>query len=439
MTSPARAAARALAGLLAFALCFTLAGCAALADRAQVQARPGAAARGGYAGAAGYAASGSALADAQTLATRHGLVEVKAWTIQALDWRCMLYRLPPGAARDDVLQRLAADPRVTLAQPLNTFETLAPGTAGAAPPASLPVPARPPRYNDPYLPLQTGFATIDAGGAQTGSRGDGVTVAVIDTQVDAAHPDLQGRIAARRDFAGPAAAGETHGTAVAGVIAAVADNGIGIAGVAPAARLVALRSCWGGGAQAPARCNSFTLAQGLAAAMAEGADVINLSLAGPDDPLLAALARQAMARGTILVAALPASGRRQGFPSALPGVLVAATSEDGAAPPDVLAAPGRQVLSLAPGGGYDYASGSSMASAHLAGAAALLLARQRPLDAARLTQLLAGSAGQAIDACRALAQISPAAQAAACAARPPGPPRPGPSAAGWPVPAPARP
>ncbi len=398
----------------------------AVADRPEARPGVGAAVRGGYF-SVGYAASGQALAQAEALAAEHGLLEVKSWTIEALRWRCMLYRLPASAARDSLLQRLASDPRVQLAQPLNSFETLAsPGDS-------------PPGYNDPYLLLQAGFAAIDAPGAQRLSRGEGVTVAVIDSHVDSTHPDLLGRVAKGRDFVGRGTAGDTHGTQVAGVIAAVANNGVGIAGVAPSARLLALRSCWAEAPGRPARCNSFTLALGLAAAMAAGADIVNLSLGGPDDPLLAALTRRAMDLGIVIVAALPASGRREGFPSALPGVLVVAASEAGSSPKDVLAAPGRQVLTLAAGGGYGYATGSSMASAHAAGALALLRARNRQLGAAELASLLAGDAGQPIDACRALLKASPGLPLARCGTRPTAPISQGPSAEGRPDQWPARP
>lgn len=398
----------------------------AVADLPEARPGVGAAVRGGYF-SIGYAASGSALAQAEALAAEHGLLEVKSWTIEALRWRCMLYRLPDSAARAALLKRLAADPRVQLAQPLNNFETL------ASPADS------PPSYNDPYLLLQTGFAAIDAAGAQRLSRGEGVTVAIIDSHVDTTHPDLLGRVASRRDFVGRSTAGDTHGTQVAGVIAAVANNGVGIAGVAPSARLLALRSCWAETPGRPARCNSFTLALGLAAAMAAGADIVNLSLGGPDDPLLAALTRRAMELGIVIVAALPASGQREGFPSALPGVLVVAASETGASPPDVLAAPGRQVLTLAAGGGYDYATGSSMASAHAAGALALLRARNRQLVSAELASLLTGGVGQPIDVCRALLKASPGLPPARCGTKPAALASPGPSAAGGPVRLPARP
>jgi subtilisin family serine protease len=401
----------------------------AVADAPQVRPPPGSAARANYGRQPGYAGSDRALAQAADLAAEHGLRELKAWTIAALNWRCMLYRLPmdaaganPQAAREAMLARLAADPRVRLAQPLNSFETL----------------SEAPGYNDPYLPLQQGFSAIDAAGAQRVTRGEGITVAVIDTGIDSRHPDLAGRVAESRDFVGRTSAGERHGTEVAGVIAASANNGLGIVGVAPAARLLAYRSCWAVAPGAPARCNSFTLAQGLAAAISAGASVINLSLGGPRDPLLERLASEAMARGIVIVGALPAGGRRSGFPTALPGVLAVMASEDGVAAAGLLAAPGQRILTLVPGGGYDYASGSSLASAHVSGAVALLRAVDGTLDAAALTRLLGagpaaaalgtgtgtgtgvgmGVAGAAsINACRALQRLDPRVPPACAAAR----------------------
>lgn len=369
----------------------------AVADTPEPRPAAGAATRAGYGRAAGYAGSDRALALAASVAEAHGLSEVQAWTIAPLRWRCMLYRLPAGRPREAVLALLAADPRVQLAQPLNQFETLA-------------TPGTPSPYNDPYHALQSGFARIDAERAQDVTRGEGVTVAIIDTGVDEQHPELQGRVAGLRDFVGgPDAdrASERHGTEVAGIIAAAANNGIGIVGVAPAVRVLPLRACWAvpaaGAAPAggtAARCNSYTLARALAAAIAAGADIINLSLGGPRDALLERLAQWAMARGSVVVGALPAQGLREGFPSALPGVLVVAASEDRQPTPGLLAAPGRRILTLAPGGRYDFASGSSMAAAHVSGAVALMRAVDGSLDTDALLRLLGSS--HPIDVCRAL-------------------------------------
>jgi subtilisin family serine protease len=409
---------RAAAGLLAAGLGLILAACAgptktaagprsdpliivAVAEGASTRAAVGAAARADYRRAGGYNGTDAALDMLAAIAAEHHLAEVDAWTIPTLNWRCALLQPAAGADAAALLERLARDPRVALAQPLNDFQTL----------------AEPGAYNDPYLSLQTGFASIDAAGAQRASRGDGVTVALIDTGLDPQHPDLLGRTATGRDFAGhaPEAGSERHGTEVAGIIAASANNGIGIVGVAPGVRLLPLRACWGGGAGQAARCNSFTLARALAAALADKPDVINLSLAGPRDPLLERLLAQALARGIVVVGAVPPGGLRDGFPSAMPGVLAVASAEDSITTPGVLAAPGRRVLTLAPGGGYDYASGSSMAAAHVTGVVALLRALDHKLDGPALQALLAGHSAT-VDACVALQRLRPG---LSCAASPP--------------------
>ncbi len=77
------------------------------------------------------------------------------------------------------------------------------------------------------------------------ATGRGIRVAVIDSGIQANHPDLAGQVIVNRNFvAGQAEVAEDHGTGVAGIIAAKADNGVGIAGVAPDARLLGLRACW---------------------------------------------------------------------------------------------------------------------------------------------------------------------------------------------------
>ncbi len=366
----------------------------AVADPPQARPAPGGSTRPDYVMSGGYAGSDQAQANAEALAAEHGLQIVRAWNIRPLRWYCMLYRLPPGTAREALLARLGQDARVTLAQPLNEFQTL----------------GRNAEYNDPYWSLQTGFAHIDAAGAQRTSRGARMTVAVIDTAIDTEHPDLQARTARPRDFVRQAAPhAERHGTEVAGVIAAGANNGLGIVGVAPEARVLPLRACWAEAGRAGARCNSFTLAEALVAAVSQGADVINLSLGGPRDPLLEKLAAYALARGIVVVGALPASGRREGFPSALPGVLTVAAHEDGPHDdPLVLSAPGHRVLTLAPGGGYDFVSGSSLAAAHVSGSVALLRALDHRLTPAALAELLQPAAQPTVDACRAVQRLRPA-------------------------------
>lgn len=367
----------------------------AVADSPEALPAIGGTPRAAYAGRSGYAGGHRGAAQAEQVARDHGLVEQKAWTIDPLHWRCILYRIAAGADRAVVLARLNADPRVRLAQPLNRFETL------AGP------------YNDPYVGMQRGFAAVNAGAAQRWSSGEGVRVAVIDTAVDASHPDLVGRIVAQRDFGGvthpSAPGGESHGTGMAGVIAAAANNGVGIVGMAPRAQVLAYRACWPAATAGASRCDSFTLAQALGAAITDRADVINLSLGGPADPLLGKLTEYAMAHGAIVVGAVPVDGSLDGFPVGVPGVLAVASS-DGPLPAGrrVLSAPGREILTLSPGGHYDFASGSSLAAAHVSGLVALLLALQPGLQAGTVQGWLQrpdGAANGPFDACAAVHRL----------------------------------
>jgi subtilisin family serine protease len=248
------------------------------------------------------------------------------------------------------------------------------------------------------------------------SRGAGVLVAVIDSGVDATHQDLAGSGQDERDFVetGPGARdGGRHGTGIAGVIAAVDNNGVGIVGVAPDVGLLALRACWPARTADTAVCNTFTLAQALVAAIDARADVINLSLVGPADPLLSALTNRATLAGAIVVGAVPVGGRMDGFPAGAPGVLPVEMAEDAAAASTALLAPGKEILTLVPGGRYDFATGNSLAVGNASGIVALLRAR-RHVTAAEARTLLAGSmhsVGQAergtrsIDACAALTAL----------------------------------
>src|SRR5439155_12367567 len=94
------------------------------------------------------------------------------------------------------------------------------------------------------------------------ASGRGTRVAVIDSGIDAAHPDLSGQLLTNRNFvSGQSLVPEQHGTAVAGIIAAKADNRVGIVGVAPGARLLGLRACWQG--QGSTLCDTLSLAKAL--------------------------------------------------------------------------------------------------------------------------------------------------------------------------------
>ncbi|MEO8923943.1 MAG: S8 family serine peptidase [Caldimonas sp.] len=367
----------------------------------------------GYGGLPSYTGGDRASSAAAKLARDYRLREVSAWTIDPLRLRCMLYEIPAATDRQDILARLQHDDRVRLAQPLQSFDTFGDPELGAH---SALVPAQAPGYNDPYVGLQHGFSAIGAGDAQHWASGAGVRVALIDTGVDARHPDLAGRVTAQHDFvtnAPNAPDFDRHGTEVAGVIAADANNGIGIVGIAPGVHILSYRACWPAQANASAaRCDTFTLAQALSAAIESGANLINLSLGGPSDPLLEQLAGYAVKHGAIIVGAVPPNGRMDGFPVDVPGVIAVTSAEDPQPPgAAVLAAPGRNILTLEPGGHYDYASGSSLATAHVTGAIALLLQLNHRLDARVLFAALKGSQSELdapINVCVAMVVLAPA-------------------------------
>ncbi|HEY6451442.1 MAG TPA: S8 family serine peptidase [Steroidobacteraceae bacterium] len=264
-------------------------------------------------------------------------------------------------------------------QPLQNFET-------ATAPAS---------YNDPYASLQRNVQQMAIDEAHALTRGAGVRVAVIDTGVDLDHPDLPPHAVTgnfvdqdRRAFDEDA-----HGTAVAGIIAAVPNNGIGIVGVAPDVQLLLYKACWHAAESGiQAVCNTFTLAQALAAAIDARADIINLSLAGPSDPLLTRLVRRAVQSGTIVVGAVPPDGLRNDFPANIPAVIAVDSIENDNTDASILRAPGRDVISLAPEGHYDFYSGSSLATAEVSGLVALLRAERRHLSAPEAALLLTQSA-----------------------------------------------
>ncbi len=327
----------------------------------------------------GYDSSGSYLAGTVARRTSHALAadyhlqETSSWPIALLGVHCLVYALAPDGDLDAVVATLARDPRVESVQPLLAFSTEASA------------------YNDPYANLQLNVQQMAIAEAHGLSRGGGVRVAVVDTGVDVDHPDLPAHGTQSRNFVdtdAKAFRADAHGTAVAGIIAAVPNNGIGIVGVAPDVHLLVYKACWRAQAGPVAVCNTFTLAQALTAAIEAHADIINLSLAGPSDPLLTRLVRRGLDAGVIVVGAVPPDGLRNSFPTDVDGVIAVDAIEAGHHNRDTVRAPGRDVLSLAPEGHYDFYSGSSLATAEVSGLVALLRAERPRLTGRQARALL---------------------------------------------------
>jgi hypothetical protein len=345
-----------------------------------------------------YEVSPQARRSIERLEVRYPLKRLAEWPIDALGVHCAVFTITTADVRDAVLARLRSDPEVESAQPMQTFAVR---TGGA--------------YDDPYFDLQPGLAAMDIAGAHRRSRGENVRVAIVDTGIDQGHPDLAGRIEEYVNLVDDAVPPvESHGTAVAGVIAAAANNGEGIVGVAPSARLLILRACWQSETKQAgdsATCNSFTLARALSRAIEDRAAVINLSLAGPADVLLSRLLDRAIANGAIVVGAETEDpGSPDRFPASVPGVIGVRSAEW----PDAgsgICAPGRNVLTLRPDGRYDFENGSSLAAAQISGIVALLRARNPRLKHEQALSLLEQSRASPetpaclVNACAALAHM----------------------------------
>ena len=336
-----------------------------------------------------YGIAQGAHGSARRIAVSYSLREVASWPIKQLGVHCVVYEIPDSRSISEVLATLTRDPRITLAQPLQEFHTLTSEPAGET-------------YNDPLYGLQTNLVSMGISEAQERAQGAGVRIALIDTGVDVQHPDLRERISASHSFIAtnsptPAVASSyRHGTAMAGLIAAVANNNVGIVGIAPLAHIEVFEACWQlEPNRDAAACNTFTLARAIAAALDEHIPLVNLSIAGPPDPLLSALVQSGLKRGVIFVGSI--ADQADSFPTNITGVIGVANSEGVAIsgrehPEATLAAPATHVLTLRPRGEYDFESGTSVAAAEITGVVALLLSANSHLTSESIVSLLKSTA-----------------------------------------------
>lgn len=282
-----------------------------------------------------------------------------------------------------------ANPRMQMqAQRFNRFS--APSTSAAAP-------------NDPLFDQEWHMNHVKALQAWDHSRGnDDFIISVVDTGVDYNHPDLRGRVIKGADYTGESDGSDPidsfgHGTHVAGIINAMANNGIGVAGVAPNVKVLAVKvlNAKGGG-------GLFAIAKGIHYSVKQGAKIVNLSLGGPavKDMISAAVGWWSVRQGALLIAAAGNSSGPVGTPARIDDYYMAVGATNEA---DDLAdfscygkelsvtAPGTAIMATTPtykvplnefGYPMNYAAlqGTSMATPLVAGVAALVWTKNPGMD-----------------------------------------------------------
>ena len=320
------------------------------------------------------------------LARNLRLARLETQSFTLTDRTLQRWRIDGGRSVAATLRALARYARVAAAQP-NYLYRLQQGAATAPPEPDAAINQTANQYVIAKLHLVE---------AHRISNGDDVLVALIDFKVDTHHPDLAGDIAGEYDTLGGTALAHAHGTGMAGAIAAHAK----LIGVAPKVKLLAVRAFSGSGESAQG--TTFNVLKGLDWAARQQARIVNMSFAGPSDPMLRDMLGKAHARGMVLIAAVGNAGPRSPplYPAADPHVIgVTATDANDKLMPQAnrgrqvaVAAPGVEILVPAPDGNYQLTSGTSVAAAHASGVAALLLARNPQLSPDAVRRLLAGSA-----------------------------------------------
>jgi subtilisin family serine protease len=321
---------------------------------------------------------------ARGIARKYGLTLLDNWPMPMIGVDCFVMVVPEGRSTSAAADQVSHDAEVSWAQPVALYSARS-SSAG---------------HNDPLYAAEPAAAQWHLADLHRMSDGRGTRVAVVDSGIDAQHPDLAGQLLVNRNFvSGQSLTAEQHGTAVAGIIAAKADNRVGIAGVAPGARLLGLRACWQGHGSPATVCDTLSLAKALYFAVESRADVINMSLSGPDDRLLREIISVALGRRLAVVSAFDAKLPAGGFPASVAGVIPVSDLSLAGSRADVYSAPGRDVPTTEPGGRWFLVNGSSFAAAHVSGLIALVRQRQRSAPLMLVSQRRRGGS---IDACATL-------------------------------------
>jgi subtilisin family serine protease len=317
------------------------------------------------------------LSDAQAdeLARRHRLERIGSQNFPLIGGTIGLFRIADRRTVEAVRRELAADASVRSVQPNFRYllqDQKAVSTEGD--------------------PAQYALLKLRLPQAHTLAHGANVTIAVIDSGIDVRHPELANAIAGSFDALGSKEGPHVHGTGIAGVIVSHAR----LMGSAPAARILAIRAF--GVAPGGAESTSFVILKGLDYAAANGAQIVNMSFAGPKDALIERGIAAAAAKGIVMVAAAGNAGAKSPplYPAANANViavsatdaqdkLFAASNRGGHIS---VAAPGVDIFLPAPGEKYQMTSGTSFSAAYVSGLAALMLERNPALNPGEVRAIL---------------------------------------------------
>ena len=293
-----------------------------------------------------------------------------------------------GRTPAEVIRALAAVQMVAVAQPQYVYNL---DQASGAP-----APSSSRSDGQPGDAAQYILQKLSLGDVHRMVRGTNVPIAVIDSEIDAAHPDLEGAVTQRYDAVGAPDKPHPHGTGMAGAIGARQR----LLGTAPAARLLAVHAF--STSVATPESTTFNILKGINWAVSQGVRVINMSFAGPKDPSLERALKAAYDKNIVLIAAAGNAGPKSPplFPGADPNVIaVTATDVDdklfaGANRGKYVSvsAPGVDILVPAPENTYQITTGTSVAAAEVSGIVALLLERNPKLTPADVRRILQSSA-----------------------------------------------
>lgn len=320
----------------------------------------------------------------QGVATRLGLTQVGYQRFDLVGRGLYRFRINDGRSVSDVIRAMEAEKITATAQPNYVFRLQQDLNAT--------------RRNT--LAATQGYQYILAKwrlpDVHRVATGKGVLVAMIDSEVDQRHPDLAGAIVDRLEPIGQEFKPQPHGTGMAGAMASHRR----LIGVAPNARILAVNAF--GTDTDSAYGTTEQILKGIDWAIAKGAKVINMSFAGPRDPLVQLALKKAYEKGIVLVAAAGNAGPNSEplFPAADPDVIaVTATDVNDALLPQAnrgahisVAAPGVDVLVPAPNAQYQLTTGTSVAAAEVSGVIALMLERRPDADPDSIRRALQSTA-----------------------------------------------